>query len=213
MCMTGFDQLHDKNNAVLLLIFFFIIHLCRSMYMDSIVLLKEDSKKKKRWNSLFAQQRYTMHDENHHGFTLLWASMVEHVLLLSISYYENREDLDLLVSFIMKTLRRPWINCKVTMDNDHLIILILEWALPSAPKNDPGSEGTVYRSGYGKSSGSGYQKKKFRLQVTLQGTRRSIQISNNMVPKLNIGSMPFLFVYVRITCNFKNSALTRSAIM
>ncbi len=32
---------------------------------------------------------------------------------------------------------------------DHLI-LKLEWARPSAPKNDPGSEGTVYRSGYGK---------------------------------------------------------------
>lgn len=32
---------------------------------------------------------------------------------------------------------------------DHLI-LKLEWARPSAPKSDPGSEGTVYRSGYGK---------------------------------------------------------------
>lgn len=32
---------------------------------------------------------------------------------------------------------------------DHLI-LKLEWARPSAPKNDPGSEGTVFRSGYGK---------------------------------------------------------------
>ena len=72
------------------------------------------------------------------------------------------------------------------MDNNHLIILILEWARLSAPKNDPGSEGTVYRPGYGKSSGSGYQKKKFRLQETLQGTRRSIQISNNMVPKLRL---------------------------
>lgn len=32
---------------------------------------------------------------------------------------------------------------------DHLI-LKLEWARPSAPKTDPGSEGTVFRSGYGK---------------------------------------------------------------
>lgn len=32
---------------------------------------------------------------------------------------------------------------------DHLI-LKLEWAKPSAPKTDPGSEGTQFRSGYGK---------------------------------------------------------------
>jgi translation initiation factor 3 subunit G len=32
---------------------------------------------------------------------------------------------------------------------DHLI-LKLEWARPSAPKGDPGSSGTVFRSGYGK---------------------------------------------------------------
>lgn len=32
---------------------------------------------------------------------------------------------------------------------DHLI-LKLEWARPSAPKSDPGSEGTQFRSGYGK---------------------------------------------------------------
>lgn len=32
---------------------------------------------------------------------------------------------------------------------DHLI-LKLEWARPSAPKTDPGGEGTQYRSGYGK---------------------------------------------------------------
>jgi translation initiation factor 3 subunit G len=48
---------------------------------------------------------------------------------------------------------------------DHLI-LKLEWARPSAPKTDPGGEGTVFRSGYGK--------------ALAQDTREKVSFASNL---------------------------------